>query len=230
MKILFIGNSHTYMNDMPELVRQMIEKATGDRCEIFMLAYSGRSLKWHIEEEYFSVRFNVLHGRYDYCVIQEQAHPMPPKEDTSNSIERIVNLCNQANTIPIIFETWAEKSKPENQSEMNHRYRNISKELRVKLAPIGEVWCRVDSGIKDLQDADLYFRDGAHASYIGDYLIAMVITKTITGKLPQENYVTSLDFTVPEVFQPVKECVSDEIIQIPCEITEIIRKHVSETE
>ena len=56
MKILFIGNSHTYMNDMPELTRRMIEDATGVSCEVFMLAYSSRSLKWHIEEEYFSER------------------------------------------------------------------------------------------------------------------------------------------------------------------------------
>lgn len=74
MKILFIGNSHTYMNDMPELTREMIENATGESCEVFMLAYSGRSLKWHMGEEYFSERFNILHGRYDYCIIQEQAH------------------------------------------------------------------------------------------------------------------------------------------------------------
>ena len=43
MKILFIGNSHTYMNDMPELTREMIENATGESCEVFMLAY-GRGI------------------------------------------------------------------------------------------------------------------------------------------------------------------------------------------
>jgi len=36
------------MNDMPELTREMIENATGESCEVFMLAYSGRSLKWHM--------------------------------------------------------------------------------------------------------------------------------------------------------------------------------------
>ena len=68
-KILFIGNSHTYMNDMPELTRQMIENITGEECQVFMLAYSVRSLKWHMKEEYFSERFNILHGHYDYCII-----------------------------------------------------------------------------------------------------------------------------------------------------------------
>ena len=57
-KVLFIGNSHTYMNDMPEIFRQMMESATGESCDVFMLAYSARSLKWHMEEEYFSERFN----------------------------------------------------------------------------------------------------------------------------------------------------------------------------
>ena len=44
MKILFIGNSHTFMNDMPQLVKEMIISATGEECEVFMLAYGGRSL------------------------------------------------------------------------------------------------------------------------------------------------------------------------------------------
>ena len=44
-KILFVGNSHTYMNDMPELARQMMENASGEPCEAVMLAYSGRPLK-----------------------------------------------------------------------------------------------------------------------------------------------------------------------------------------
>ena len=104
-KILFIGNSHTYMNDMPRLAKEMMENAAGEPCEVFMLAYSGRPLKWHMEEEYFSVRFNILHGKYDYCIIQEQAHPMPPEKDTVKNAERIIDLCRKVDTVPVIVET-----------------------------------------------------------------------------------------------------------------------------
>ena len=38
MRILFIGNSHTYMNDMPQLVSEMVENATGKKCDVVMLA------------------------------------------------------------------------------------------------------------------------------------------------------------------------------------------------
>ena len=47
MKVLFVGNSHTYYNDMPRLFAMMCARLTGDEPEVTMLAYSGRSLAWH---------------------------------------------------------------------------------------------------------------------------------------------------------------------------------------
>jgi hypothetical protein len=225
MKILFIGNSHTYMNDMPELTRQMIENATGKPCEVTMLAYSGRSIKWHYEE-YFPIRFALLHGGYDYCVMQEQAHPLPDIEDTFTFAPKIIELCKKTDTTPVIFETWAEKRMPEHQAEMNRRYHKLASEQGALLAPIGEVWAAVLSELKDQPDVDLYFRDGEHASYVGDYLIAMVITRTITGKLPDEDFLKAFDFSVPEHFYPLKEDVNDELTVIPKEVAQIIRKQV----
>ena len=227
MKILFIGNSHTYMNDMPELAREMMENATGEPCEVFMLAYSGRPLKWHMEEEYFSVRFNILHGGYDYCVIQEQAHSMPPEEDTVRNMDRIIGLCRKAGTMPVIVETWAEKYKPENQTAMNRRYRKIASEQNVLMAPVGEVWASVLPELKEKTGGDLFFRDEEHATSIGDYLIAMVIVKTITGRLPGPEFRKAFDFTRPDdAWKPVKENVEAEIVELPEEVVSIIRKHL----
>ncbi|MBQ7147414.1 MAG: hypothetical protein IJR96_01555 [Pseudobutyrivibrio sp.] len=227
-KVLFIGNSHTYMNDMPEIFRQMMENATGESCEVFMLAYSARSLKWHMEEEYFSERFNILHGGYDYCVIQEQAHPMTSFEDTEKYAARIIELCKKVGTKPVIFETWAEKLHPENQPEMNRRYHKIAEDNDVLLAPVGEIW---EKTLAELEgDADLYFTDGAHASAVGDYLIAMTLVKTITGKLPDDSFVKSFDFTIPgDNWQPVKEDISDEEVQMDDEVVNIIRRKLNMT-
>lgn len=233
-KILFIGNSHTYMNDMPELVRQMIESATGEPCEVFMLAYSERSLKWHIEQEYFSERFNILHGGFDYCVIQEQAHPMTSEKDTEKYSARIIELCRKSGTTPVIFETWAEKRMPEHQAEMNRRYRKIARENEVLLAPIGEVWEKIKPDLEDMAksnsddvpDAGLYFRDGEHASPVGDYIAAMVITRTITGKLPEQSFRKSFDFRLPgDDWLPVKEG-EEESVQLPEEVADVIREYV----
>ena len=122
----------------------------------------------------------------------------------------------------MIFETWAEKAKPENQTEMNRRYRSLSESLGVLLAPIGEVW----SNVLSVGNIELYFRDGEHASAIGDFLIAMVLTKTITGKLPDGKFRTALDFTVPLEFQSVKEDASEEEIILGSEIVSLIRENI----
>ncbi len=224
MKILFIGNSHTFMNDMPELAREMIENATGQTCEVTMLAYPGRSLRWHMAEEYFSERFNILYGHYDYCVIQEQAHPMTDEADTVMFASQIIDLCKKVNTVPVIFETWAEKIKPENQQEMNRRYRKLAEETGALLAPIGEVWTAAASELLSVPGTDLYFRDGEHASAEGDYLIAMVLTKVVTGALPDSDFRKAFDF-IPESdsWIPVKD-PDEAVSEVSPEIASIIRK------
>ena len=79
MRVLFVGNSHTYFNDMPHTFARLCAAAGAGEVLPTMLAFSGRSLSWHLEE-YFSLRYNLLWGGYDYCVIQQQAHPFPEKK------------------------------------------------------------------------------------------------------------------------------------------------------
>ena len=102
MKVLFIGNSHTYFNDMPHLFSDMCRKAGEAETDVTMIAYSGRTLAWH-EKEYFSVRFNLLYGNYDYCVIQQAAHPFPPEEETIPHAERLIKLCKSVGTAPVLY-------------------------------------------------------------------------------------------------------------------------------
>ncbi len=206
------------MNDMPQLVKEMIISATGEECEVFMLAYGGRSLKWHMDEEYFAVRFNLLHGEYDYCVIQEAAHPMVDEEDTYTNTRRIVDLCRSSETVPVIFETWAEKAMPYHQEEMNRRYTKIAGETGAKLAEIGKFWSLAG---KENPDIELYWKDGEHASAAGDYLTALVITKTVAGVLPDRSFVRAYDFTDPQMWRRVKENIQEESFNLPAETVDL---------
>ena len=45
LRILFIGNSHTYFNDMPAMVAEKARKAGFD-CEVTMIAHGG----WYLEQ------------------------------------------------------------------------------------------------------------------------------------------------------------------------------------
>ena len=84
------------------------------------------------------------------------------------------------------------------------------------------------SSLPASQDVDLYFRDGEHASAVGDYLIAMVLTKTITGKLPDQNFLKALDFSGhDDSWIPVNEHPDKELIRISAETATVIRKHIN---
>ena len=67
IKILFIGNSLTYYNFLPECVRRMLE-CDGIKSDCVMLTAPGKCLKYHSEHP--DTKYNILYGHYDYIVLQ----------------------------------------------------------------------------------------------------------------------------------------------------------------
>ena len=128
-----------------------------------MLAYSGRSLAWH-REEYFALRFALLHGRYDFCVIQQQAHPFPGEESTEAGLRAILELCKKG------------QAKPENAGLMRRCYRRLAAVYGTMLAPVGELFEQFRG-----TDIELYWQDGEHASPYGSYLTAACLAALLCG-------------------------------------------------
>ena len=171
MKVLFVGNSHTYFNDMPRLFADFVEATTGEKTDVVMLAFPGRELAWHIDE-YFSLRFNLMYGGFDFCVIQQAAHPYPPVADTLNGYRTISRLCEKCKVKPVVSMTWAQREHPENQQIMIDTCRSAADENNALLAPVGAAWREIN---RSRPDVDLYHVDGAHAGPYGDFLIAAAL-------------------------------------------------------
>lgn len=211
MKTLFLGNSHTYMNDMPYLFQTLYHDSYGIGNDAVMLAYSGRSLEWHMQE-YLSLRYQLLYGRFDYCVIQQAAHPFPEEQTTMENGKKIIELCRKCGTEPVLFMTWAEKRFPENQQKMVDVFEKLAKETGTKLAPIGLVWQKVQ---KEHPEIELYFEDGEHASPYGDLLIAMTLCRTIHPEGEIRIPDTLIDYQI--VWDEFPGACMDESRFIPCE-------------
>ncbi len=193
MNVLMIGNSHTYFNDMPHLFATMCESLGQEKPNVTMLAYSGRALRWHTKE-YFSIRFALLYGNYDYCVIQQLGHPFPGLEKTEPEVRALAALCKACGTKPVLYMTWAKKDDPEQISEISAAYRTLSERYDTLLAPIGELFETLRMRHPEIE---LYWRDGSHASKNASYLIAATFASLLTGrhdlsKLTDE----SIDFDV----------------------------------
>ena len=227
MKLLFVGNSHTYFNDMPELVARFVECTTGEHPAVTMLAYSCRDLAWH-RREYYSLRFNLLYGGYDYCVIQQFGHPIPPIEETEPPLQKIVRLCESAGTKPVLYMTWAKKNEPEKAALISDIYRTLAVKYHALLAPAAEIF---DALRTEHPEIDLYWFDGSHASPYGDYLIAAMLASLLTGQTDLSALSDkTIDFHVR--FEKGKaptaiESASAAEKQGDSAVTEILRKYAS---
>lgn len=173
MKVLFVGNSHTYNNEIPLIFMQLAEKE-GIKVQAIMNAHGGWTLFQHSKEP--DVPFNILHGGFDYVVFQEHAHPFDYDGNMMKACETMGQWCKQANATPVFFMTWAQKWERHLQEPMTEGYRKAAELTGGLLAPAGErFWQELDAH----PETELFSPDGGHSSYAGSYLAAEVIWQTI---------------------------------------------------
>ena len=174
LSILFIGNSHTYFNDMPLMVQKRAVDA-GYECRIVMHAHGGWFIAQQAEEP--DVRFNILHGGFDYVVLQEHAHPFGPEEKFRDAAIALNSMIREAGSIPVIYETWARRAEPEAQAHMNEVHERVAEEIGALIAPVGENWWEYQ---KCWPNLEMYAEDGEHASEAGSDFAAKYIWETIS--------------------------------------------------
>ena len=177
LHLLFIGNSHTYFNDMPSMV---VRRAARDgwAARAVMLAHGGWFLSQHAKEP--EVRWNILFGGYDYVILQEHAHPFGPEERFLEAAEQLTALIREAGSTPVIYACWARKDERDRQPAMDAAHRRAAESTGALLAPVGEAWWPY---LDAHPGVDMYAPDGAHASPEGSSLAAAVIWETLHSDL-----------------------------------------------
>ena len=178
MKILFIGNSHTYFNDMVASVQRLYTLHGEETPDVTMLTVGGMTLQWHSKEP--QTRFNLKYGNYDIVVLQQVAHGFAGEEDLFNGFKAILPLIEGANKVPEIcmYMTWSEKDNPQGQEIMSSSYEHLAQEYDTMLAPVGRIWDTLRN-----EHPELYWEDGQHASPYGSYLVALTMYATFGGRM-----------------------------------------------
>lgn len=187
-RVLFIGNSYTYYNDMPSLTAQ-IANSLGDSLYYQMVAPGGYTLEDHtVLNQTIGALDDV---EWDFVVFQEQSQiPALSEEIFSSDVEPYAQyLCQQARAAnhcvkPAFFATWGRKNGDtdncanfpwvctydEQQDSLTSRYLQLAHNNDAWCVPVGEVW----RDVLDLTDGELelYDGDGSHPSIAGSYLAA----------------------------------------------------------
>ena len=173
MRTLFIGNSHTYFNDMPKMFKDICHEH-GIAMQVTMLTKGGEGLDYHADNQ--QTRFNILYGDYDYIILQHVAHPMGELSVMEEAADKIMSWINKTESKACYFMTWTENDNESFQSEMAGRYRYLADKHNCLLAPVGEKWWEY---IHSHPEADLYAEDGRHASEKGSRFVAETIFESL---------------------------------------------------
>ncbi len=192
LRILFIGNSYTYVNDLPATFARLA-RSGGHRVETGISAQGG----WFLSDHANSRRTLDLikSSKWNYVVLQEQSQA-PASEQVRTAqmypaIRALVSRIREAGAVPILFLTWAHRdgwpeygmpSYESMQTAINGGYLAIGEELNARMAPVGYAW--LDMRRKHPQ-LNLWQEDGSHPNEKGTYLAACVFCAVIYRENPQ---------------------------------------------
>ncbi len=181
MNVLFIGNSHTYYNDMPLQLTALSEAGSGRRIEVASHVAPSCTLKRHVERT--GAIEAIGQGAWDVVVLQEQSTRPINNPAAMHQAARVLHEeIRWQGAETVFFLTWAQQQRPETQEAINTAYSGIAEELGTRVAPVGIAWQKAmaaDAGLI------LHHDDGRHANPKGSYLAACVFYATLLKQSPK---------------------------------------------
>jgi hypothetical protein len=190
--ILFIGNSFTFTNDLPDMFSQLACSG-GHRVETTMVAEGGWTLANHLAAP--ETRDALKQQKWDFVILQEQSQTPATEPSRSQgmypAVRGLVSQIEALGSKPVLFMTWGyQNGWPEAgyqtyeamQAQLTAGYMGIANELQIPVAPVGEAWQQARAHSSSL---DLWIADGEHPNAQGTYLAACVFYAVIFRQSPE---------------------------------------------
>jgi len=196
-RVLFIGNSYTYVQNMPEILRQMAV-AKGHKLEIEMEVSGGKNFRFHWENGRAAEKIRT--GNFDIVVLQDQSfEPVMDPESMMEYGKLLAAEADRAGAQKILYLTMAYRDKvkwmqgdsdeakrgaallPQMLDRLTLSYSRLARLTESKVAPVGIAWKKAYETIPGIK---LHRADNSHPSAVGAYLTALVFYSTIFDEPP----------------------------------------------
>ena len=167
IRVLFIGNSLTYWNEMPWMLERIAESLGNEpKVQAEFSGAGGATLRQHWERK--RAARAIEQGRWTYVVIQPQSSEMMRTPDeTGDYARRFALLARKHGAVPVLFETWKPGEATFTQSELTKRYADLAATLEMPMVPVAHVFGALQKrGIETLDGSRL------HPSLAGSYASA----------------------------------------------------------
>jgi hypothetical protein len=183
LRILFVGNSYTYVSNMPHLV-SLISDSTSVKLVTSKSTAGGATLSDHWNgAKGLKSKDAISSGKYDIVVIQGHSMEAIEKQDEFlNYSKKLSDLVKASGAKPYLYVTWARQKVPQYQETITETYRLASRQNDCGLIMVGEAWKLARTLRPDIQ---LFTMDGSHQSDLGAYLTALVFVGNLSGEIPK---------------------------------------------
>ena len=201
-RVLFIGNSYTYTNDIPLITKNMAA-ATNDTLTYEVSAPGGMTLMEHCTNA--PTITLIAQGNWDYVFIQEQSQrPSFPQSQVEGQVypyaKKLDSMIHASSACAktVFYMTWGRKNgDPSNcagwppvctylgmDSLLQLRYATMAADNNAWLAPVAKVWRRLRNQSSSIE---LYNPDESHPSESGSFAAACTFYSLLFGKDPVLN-------------------------------------------
>jgi len=200
-RALFLGNSYTNYNNLPQMVSDLADSA-GEELIVDKNTPGGYTFNGHTTNA--TSQAKIEEGNWDFVVLQEQSQ-LPSFSENQYQAESFVyaetlntqilesNPCAEtmfymtwgrengdAGNCPFIPEVCTYEGMDDRLAE---RYQFMAEELEGVVSPVGRVWRNLRDNDSEIQ---LYTGDGSHPSLAGSYAAAVCFYTCIFRADPTE--------------------------------------------
>lgn len=182
MRILMLGNSFTFANNMPDTLANLIN------AEVVQHTRGGARLAEQLNPKTKMGRLTqdaLENEKWDYVILQEMSNgPITAKESFLKNVTLLCEKIRNNGAIPILYATWAYQREgkklksfgmdyDEMYQKMYDAYHKAADETGALVADIGKKFYE----IADRQN--IFAEDGCHPNELGSKLAAQVIADVI---------------------------------------------------
>lgn len=179
INILFIGNSFTQRNNVPQMLSDMAA-ARELSVKHELISAGGASLRTHWNAGRAAEA--IASGGFSHVVLQEQSTlPVKNAKRMAENVRLFDPLIQRAGAKTVLYMTWARQHQPETQQVIIDAYNTIGQELGAIVVPVGVAWRRF---LAEHDTPVLYDRDQSHPTLAGSYLAVCVFMATLLKSNP----------------------------------------------
>ncbi len=175
VRVLFVGNSLTYVNDLPGVVGT-ISEAAGKSVATLSIAKPNYAIQDHWAAG-LAQRIRTLGP--DFVVLQQGPSSLPDSRVNlvvwTDSVGRVAR---EVGAVPVLLMVWPEVQRLEAFDAVRESYRAAAEQVDGVFAPAGEAFRALHELHPELEP---YGADGFHPSAFGTVVSALVVVRSLFG-------------------------------------------------